>query len=81
MTEKITGFFSSLQGISLLVITISALIFILLERLYPYTKGQKIIREGFFNDIVFYTVIQSYVLGLIIFVRRFPGTATDKKDT
>jgi sterol desaturase/sphingolipid hydroxylase (fatty acid hydroxylase superfamily) len=67
MTEKITGFFSSLQGISLLVIIISALIFVLFERLYPYTKGQKVFREGFFNDFVLYSIVQSYVLGLIIF--------------
>lgn len=39
----------------------------LFERLFPYTKNQKVFREGFFNDVVMYTIIQSYVLGLIIF--------------
>lgn len=40
---------------------------ILLEKFFPYTKGQKIFREGFFNDIVMYSIVQSYLLGLIIF--------------
>lgn len=40
---------------------------IALEKFFPYTKGQKIFREGFFNDIVLYSIFQSYLLGLIIF--------------
>lgn len=40
---------------------------IILEKLFPYTKGQKIFREGFFNDIILYSIVQSYLLGLIIF--------------
>lgn len=45
----------------------SALVFIMLERLRPYTKGQRLFREGFVNDFILYTIVQSYVLGLIIF--------------
>lgn len=41
-------------------------ILIVLERLFPYTKGQKFFREGFFNDFVLYTLVQSYVLGIVI---------------
>ncbi len=57
----------SLQILSLIIISAAAVLMIVLEKYYPYTKGQKIFREGFFNDIVMYAVFQSYVLGLIIF--------------
>ncbi|MBK7444716.1 MAG: sterol desaturase family protein [Ignavibacteria bacterium] len=57
----------SLQLLSLIIISAAAVLMIVLEKYYPYTKGQKIFREGFFNDIVMYSVFQSYVLGLIIF--------------
>ncbi len=43
-----------------------ALIIILLERKFPYTKNQKFIREGFFDDFVLYTLLQSYLLGIVI---------------
>ena len=67
MGQKITEFLSSLQGISLLVIVGSALLFLVLERIFPYDKNHKVIREGFFNDLFFYTGLQSYFLGIIIF--------------
>ena len=56
-----------LQIISTLIIGVSALLFILLEKLFPYQKGQKVFREGFFNDFFWYTIFQSYILGLVIF--------------
>lgn len=57
----------SLETWSLIIISIAAVIMVALEKMYPYTKGQKIFREGFFNDIVLYSIVQSYFLGLIIF--------------
>ena len=57
----------SLQVWSIIIISSAALLMILLEKLFPYTKGQKIFREGFFNDIIMYSIVQSYLLGLIIF--------------
>lgn len=57
----------SLETWSLIIISSAAVIMVALERKYPYTKGQKIFREGFFNDIVLYSIVQSYFLGLIIF--------------
>ncbi|HMS35181.1 MAG TPA: sterol desaturase family protein [Ignavibacteria bacterium] len=57
----------SLQVWSLIIISAAAVIMVLLEKYFPYTKGQKIFREGFFNDIVMYSIVQSYLLGLIIF--------------
>jgi sterol desaturase/sphingolipid hydroxylase (fatty acid hydroxylase superfamily) len=67
MFTKISEYITSLQEISFIVIAASAILFIILERLFPYRKNQKIIRDGFFNDFVMYTVVQSYVLGLVIF--------------
>jgi sterol desaturase/sphingolipid hydroxylase (fatty acid hydroxylase superfamily) len=53
--------------ISYSIIIGSALLFIVLERIFPYNKGQKILRDGFFNDFALYTIAQSYILGIIIF--------------
>ena len=39
----------------------------LLERLYPYDKSQRLLREGFFNDFFWYGLVQTYVLGLVIY--------------
>ena len=63
---------------SILIIVSSALIIIILERLFPYTKGQKIFREGFFDDFALYSVAQSYILGIIIFayIIRFIDNST-----
>jgi sterol desaturase/sphingolipid hydroxylase (fatty acid hydroxylase superfamily) len=47
-------------------IVLVAVLFIVLERFFPYNKGQKLFRDGFFNDFVLYTLVQSYVLGLVI---------------
>ena len=48
------------------LVAVSALILMALERLRPYDRGQRYCREGFFNDLVIYTFVQSYVLGTII---------------
>jgi sterol desaturase/sphingolipid hydroxylase (fatty acid hydroxylase superfamily) len=40
--------------------------FALLERAFPYDRGQRMLREGFWTDLIFYTLIQSYVLALLI---------------
>lgn len=58
------------------VIGIGALL-IVLERLFPYTQGQRFFRKGFFNDFVLYTLVQSYVLGVAIsYLIEFIDTAT-----
>ena len=73
----ITGMSDS-EITSILIIVSSALIIIILERLFPYTKGQKIFREGFFDDFALYSVAQSYILGIIIFayIIRFIDNST-----
>lgn len=40
--------------------------FTLLERWFPYNTGQKVLRTGFWIDIVLYCFVQSYVMGIII---------------
>lgn len=55
------------EVLSTLAIVCYALILIFLERKFPYTLGQKVFRKGFFLDFFWYTVAQSYFMGLIIF--------------
>jgi sterol desaturase/sphingolipid hydroxylase (fatty acid hydroxylase superfamily) len=42
-------------------------IIVALERRFPYTKGLNFVREGFWLDLIWYTVIQSYFLKIFIF--------------
>lgn len=66
----ISDYLNSLTGAeaySMLIIISAAIIFIILERIFPYTKGQKVFREGFFDDLALYTIAQSYILSIIIF--------------
>ena len=66
ITEYFYGM-SSPEKISVIVIISSALLIVILERLFPYNKDQRFLREGFFNDIALYTIAQSYILGILIF--------------
>ncbi len=52
--------------VSPLVICSAAVLFIALERVFPYNKGQRILRQGFWTDLIWYTIVQSYVLALVI---------------
>jgi sterol desaturase/sphingolipid hydroxylase (fatty acid hydroxylase superfamily) len=54
------------ETLSPFIIVGSALLFIVLERIIPYDPGQKVLREGFWTDLVWYTIIQSYVLKVVI---------------
>ena len=56
----------TLALLSPLLIVGSALMLILLERRFPYEPRQRLIREGFFTDLLAYGLLQSYVLGLLI---------------
>ena len=58
---------SSAELYSTLIIVGTAIFFIIVERIWPYTKGQKVLREGFFDDLALYTIAQSYILGILIF--------------
>ncbi|MCI0448701.1 MAG: sterol desaturase family protein [Chlorobi bacterium] len=48
------------------IVVFAASVLVLLERIFPYNKGQKFFREGFFNDFVLYNFLQSFILGIII---------------
>lgn len=48
------------------IIAVSAWVFIGLERVIPHTKGLKLFRPQWFLDFFWYTLFQSYVLGLVI---------------
>jgi sterol desaturase/sphingolipid hydroxylase (fatty acid hydroxylase superfamily) len=49
------------------ILLFSVGVFIWLERKFPYTKGLPVFREGFWVDLVWYTLIQSYFLKIFIF--------------
>jgi sterol desaturase/sphingolipid hydroxylase (fatty acid hydroxylase superfamily) len=49
------------------ILVLSVFVFIYLERKFPYRKGLKVFREGFWVDLVWYTFFQSYFLQIIIF--------------
>jgi sterol desaturase/sphingolipid hydroxylase (fatty acid hydroxylase superfamily) len=66
----VAGYFASMtqaEIISISAIAGTAALFIFLERLLPYTRGQAVLREGFFDDLALYTIAQSYILGIVIF--------------
>lgn len=67
MIENFFYHLPAFQIVSYLLIISAAILFIILEKIFPYNKGQKILREGFFNDLALYTIAQSYILGIIIF--------------
>lgn len=48
------------------IIVLGALVIIILERVYPYDKGQPLFRAGFFTDSVMYTLVQSTLLSYAI---------------
>jgi sterol desaturase/sphingolipid hydroxylase (fatty acid hydroxylase superfamily) len=52
--------------LSPVLIVLSALVLIGLERLIPYEPRQRLLRPGLFTDLFGYGVIQSYFLGLAI---------------
>lgn len=69
---------SNVELISTLIIVGAAVFFIIVERIWPYTEGQKVLREGFFDDLALYTIAQSYILGILIFtyIINFIDTST-----
>lgn len=69
---------SSAEKNSMLIIISAAILFIILERIFPYNKGQEVLREGFFDDLALYTIAQSYILSIIIFsyIINFIDTTT-----
>jgi sterol desaturase/sphingolipid hydroxylase (fatty acid hydroxylase superfamily) len=52
--------------LSPILIVGSALVFVALERVWPYEPKQRLFRVGFFTDLIGYGLLQSYALGLVI---------------
>ncbi len=57
----------SIEFASPILVSVSALVIITLERVFPYDKGQSFLREGLLNDLALYALVQSYVLGYVIY--------------
>jgi sterol desaturase/sphingolipid hydroxylase (fatty acid hydroxylase superfamily) len=70
------SFHPSWAVISPILIGLWAVGIVTLERAFPYDRGQKLFREGFFTDFFWYTLVQSYVLGLVIdlIIRAIDGS-------
>jgi sterol desaturase/sphingolipid hydroxylase (fatty acid hydroxylase superfamily) len=56
----------SWEILSPIIIAGWAVVMVLLERVFPYEPRQSLFRKGFFTDFFWYTLVQSYVLGLVI---------------
>lgn len=57
----------TLEGIRIyatVTIVLSAIVVIVLERAFPYDRGQRFFRNQILNDFLLYTLVQSYVLGI-----------------
>ena len=52
--------------LSPVTIVVAALTLIVLERRFPYTRGQRLLRDLFWTDLLGYALVQSYLLGLVI---------------
>ncbi|HTA26602.1 MAG TPA: sterol desaturase family protein [Bacteroidia bacterium] len=57
----------SVEIITTALLIVSAVVIILLERKFPYRKGLPIFRDGFWVDFIWYTLIQSFFLKIVIF--------------
>jgi len=67
MVRDVFAHMSIVERVSLATIGASAVLLALLERIIPYTNGQRFLREGFFDDFALYTIAQNYVLSIVIF--------------
>ncbi len=68
--QVVINYFTGLSApeqYSMIIIVGFSILFIILERIFPYNRGQRVFREGFFNDLALYSIAQSYILGIIIF--------------
>jgi sterol desaturase/sphingolipid hydroxylase (fatty acid hydroxylase superfamily) len=46
---------------------VTMVVLVILERKFPYTPGLAFFREGFWQDFVWYSLIQSFLLQIVIF--------------
>lgn len=55
-----------LQFISFIVLSLFAIGIIILERVFPYNSNQQFLRSGFWTDLIFYNLFQTFFLGILI---------------
>lgn len=55
-----------LEILSPFIILLFAVLLTIFERMFPYIKGQKIFRKEYWNDLLWYTFFQSYLLAFLI---------------
>jgi len=58
---------SSATQICSLLLVIGTILVVYLERKFPYRRGIPFFRDGFWTDVIGYTIIQSFILKIIIF--------------
>jgi sterol desaturase/sphingolipid hydroxylase (fatty acid hydroxylase superfamily) len=56
----------AIELVAPVIIIAAALLFVGLERLFPYDRSQRVLRDGFWTDLIWYTIVQSYLLALVI---------------
>ncbi len=56
-----------LERFLFLLLAAYVILIIFLERKFPYRPGMRIFRKGFWIDFIWYTLIQSYILKIVIF--------------
>jgi sterol desaturase/sphingolipid hydroxylase (fatty acid hydroxylase superfamily) len=52
--------------LSTALVVVGALIIVALERRFPADPRQRLLRDGFWTDLVLYSIVQSYLLGFVI---------------
>jgi len=55
-----------LEVLSPVIISAAAMVFVVAERLFPYDPQQRLFRDGFWTDLCWYTLVQGYVLAVVI---------------
>lgn len=56
-----------IELITFIILSVSTILIVILERIYPYTPGIKFFRKGFWVDFFWYTLVQSFILKILIF--------------
>lgn len=57
----------TLLSLTAVILACWTIIIVVWERVAPYRKGLPLFREGFWVDLVWYTIIQSFILKIVIF--------------
>ena len=58
---------ADLLRITTSILVVWIVVILIWERVAPYRKGLSLFREGFWVDLIWYTLIQSYFLKILIF--------------